>query len=65
MQIGCCRGFVEKGRDKEEGRGLTDCLFLVLVLVVVVVVVGGGGGGDYNRESRSPSKRALFICFIW
>ena len=29
--------FVEKGRNKEEGWGPSDCLFLVVVVVVVVV----------------------------
>ena len=46
--------FVEKGRNKEEGRGLSDCLFLVVVAVVVVV---GGGGGVVIAQ-------CLLVCFL-
>ena len=31
--------FVEQGRNKEEGRGHSDCLFLVVVVVLVLVLV--------------------------
>ena len=54
--------FVEKGRNKEEGWGPNECLFLVVVVVVAGGGAAGAGGGGVRRyiKKRGGLRKCNF-----